>query len=410
MNAICRVISVASILALLCSCGGDRGEKPAGGESDEQLTARQKRQIEALEALAYVQGDRPARAETNVTRHDRSRAWPGINLYTSEHAPGAYLIDMEGEILHEWKIAEEGEEGSRPIIRRAKLYENGDLLALLENAALIRLDRESRVLWELRENVHHDFDVAADGTIYTLGRKASVFPEFDPEEPILNDYIVIVDPGGTVRKRISLLDALKRSTCCDRYLPAGRAGDAFHSNTIEILDGRFETRHGAFRAGNLLTSWRTPNAIGIIDVEAEEVVWALEGPFRKQHQPTLLENGNMLIFDNVDATRGERASRVIEIDPFSGDVVWEFFHTEEFPFFTRTGGSNQPLPNGNVLITETREGRAFEVTPERDVVWIFTNPARVGTEDLAMARLFNMQRLPLDFPTEWSTGERPPID
>ena len=36
-------------------------------------------------------------------------------------------------------------------------------------------------------------------------------------------------------------------------------------------------------------------------------------------------------------------------------------------------GKHQPLPNGNILITETEGGRAFEVTPNGETVWSFVN-------------------------------------
>jgi len=37
-----------------------------------------------------------------------------------------------------------------------------------------------------------------------------------------------------------------------------------------------------------------------------------------------------------------------------------------------------PLDNGNLLIVDSQAGRAFEITPERRVVWEFRSPHRVG--------------------------------
>jgi hypothetical protein len=44
-------------------------------------------------------------------------------------------------------------------------------------------------------------------------------------------------------------------------------------------------------------------------------------------------------------------------------------------FGTRDWGNLQPLPNGNVLVTESRRGRVFEVTRETParVVWVYEN-------------------------------------
>ena len=36
------------------------------------------------------------------------------------------------------------------------------------------------------------------------------------------------------------------------------------------------------------------------------------------------------------------------------------------------------LANGNLLITESMQGRAFEVAPDRSIVWEYRNPAEAG--------------------------------
>jgi len=36
-------------------------------------------------------------------------------------------------------------------------------------------------------------------------------------------------------------------------------------------------------------------------------------------------------------------------------------------------GKHEWLPNGNLLITEARKGRAFEIDPQGNIVWEFVN-------------------------------------
>ena len=122
--------------------------------------------------------------------------------------------------------------------------------------------------------------------------------------------------------------------------------------------------------------------------------WALSGQWLRQHQPTLLANGRILLLDN----QGHRGmSKVIEIDPFTQEIAWSYQGDADNPFSTRTGGSVQRLPNGNTLVTESDSGRAFEVTAQRRVVWIYHNGARAGAHGEFVANLCEVVRLPVDF-------------
>ena len=338
-----------------------------------------------------------------MTLHIPGRTSPAYNLYSAEHAPRVFLLDMEGRLLHMWEVRGEGRPET-PSLRRFRLFPNGEMLILLEGEGLVRLDRDSKLLWHYDGPVHHDFQISDNGTIYVLTRESAMYPAYNDTDPIRNDFVTILSPDGEVRRKISLLAALERSTCCKRLLRRTLKGDAFHSNRLELLDGRLSDQHPAFRSGNVLTSWRNLNAIGIIDLEKEMVVWS-RGGFRRQHHPTVLDNGNLLVFDNQDFRRGSEQSRVIEIDPRSGEVQWEFHSTPDFPFFTRTGGAAMPLPNGNKMIIETRKGRAFEVTRSGEVVWIYVNPARVKKGRAEISRIFDLQRLPPDQPLDWLVGE-----
>ena len=90
-----------------------------------------------------------------------------------------------------------------------------------------------------------------------------------------------------------------------------------------------------------------------------------------QHEPSALDNGNILIFDN----RGDNGdSRVVEFDPLTNKSEWVFTGSDERRFYTETCGTCQRLPNGNTLITESEAGRAFEVSPNKLIVWEFVSP------------------------------------
>jgi outer membrane protein assembly factor BamB len=242
--------------------------------------------------------------------------------------------------------------------------------------------------------------VLPDGDILVLTREAHVVPEFDPERPVLEDFVTLLDREGREKRRFSLLEALDRSPF--RALAAAaraRRGDVLHTNSLEVLGQVGAGLPAAFRAGRLLVSSRTLSFIGVVDPEREELLWTMQGAFREQHDPKLLPSGRILLFDN--AGRGVDASRVLELDPATGATLWEFGGTPAAPFVSRTCGTAERLANGNTLVTESDSGRAFELAPDGAIVWEFWNPERAGPEGEFIATLFEVVRLAPDFPRDW---------
>lgn len=373
------------------------------------------RAIAALNGVGYAGGVELAPDSSGVTRHVRERAFAGTNFYNSGHASTAVLMDMDGKVLHTWHAdarevwPEEPTSASLQFWRRAFLRENGDVLAIWEGHSLIKLDRHSNLLWKSRCSAHHDLEVLANGDILVLTRKAHVVPTFDAERPVLEDFVTLLDANGKEKKSFSLLAALQRSDypALERHMrnrfgqgrdPLAQNGDLMHTNSLAVLDGQLAAQVPAFRAGNLLVSSRPLSFIAVVDPEREEFVWTLSGAFREQHDPRFLANGNLLLFDNTG--RGGFSS-VRELDPVSGATRWEYHGTPQAPFFSRTCGTAQRLPNGNTLITESDGGRAFEVTSAGEIVWEFWNPERAGDRREFIATLLEMVRLAPDQALDW---------
>jgi len=55
----------------------------------------------------------------------------------------------------------------------------------------------------------------------------------------------------------------------------------------------------------------------------------------------------------------DNMSSFIEFDPLTMEIIWEYRGEEKDEFFSLASGSNQRLPNGNTLITESDQGRAL---------------------------------------------------
>jgi len=373
--------------------------------------------VERLESIGYAGGSIAATGVEGVTVHDRTRVRDGLNLLTSGHRAEAELMDMDGRILHTWskdfwEIWPKYPFRRNPNTkywRKVHLFENGDLLAIYEGLGMVKLDRQSRVLWKSPCRAHHDLEVLADGRIVTLTRRVTrdPFGQGPGLRLILEDFITILDPGGRLLKEVSLLDCFKRSpvylTMLRQYLESHPTRkDPFHTNTIRVLDGRLADQVPYFRKGRVLISLRFLNLVAVVDLDERRIVWSRLGSFKGQHDTQILENGHLLLFDNLGL--GE-SSRVLEVDPATLDVLWSYEGTADHPFFSETCGTVQRLPDNDTLITESDPGRAFEVTPDGTIVWEYRSPHRSGDHRQFVATLFELERLPPGFSAAWIAPE-----
>jgi hypothetical protein len=150
---------------------------------------------------------------------------------------------------------------------------------------------------------------------------------------------------------------------------------------ITPQDMRHEWTHGNTVAetaeGHILVSFRNISTVVMIERATGNILWQIGGPpLAQQHDPRPLPNGNILIFDNGTHRHDHPAtfSRVIEVDPKTTAIVWEYFDQSLFEFFSPYISGAQRLANGNTLICEGCHGRIFEVTQGGEVVWEYVNP------------------------------------
>lgn len=389
----------------------------------------------ALYEKLNVQRDRFA---TDLWVHERNdrrgvtvqseRMQPGATLYTGGDAPKAYLIDAGGRVLHEWglpfsEVWDKSAAVRAPVpddhthFHKAHVFPNGDLLAVYTGVGdspfgygLVKFDRDSKVVWKNLDHFHHDFDLAEDGRIYGLTHAYRKTPlegveHFKP--PVLDDYLVILSPEGEIQTRISLLDIFNDS----RYrrllwrVAYYSMEDPLHTNGVEVLSREEAEFLGGkipgAAEGQVLLSFRELDGgtLALIDPEEKRIVWATRGPWLAQHDPDILPSGNILMFDNYGHYGEEGESRVIEVDPANGAVVWAYTGDRENPLQSRIRSDQERLPNGNTLITESDGGRLVEVTPEGEIVWEFVNPVRGGKDDKLIPVVSSAQRIAPDYLT-----------
>lgn len=349
-------------------------------------TSQDAADVDHLRALPYAGfSSRTAQeGRVGVVIFDRSRSGPGFNLYSNRSLCNARLIDPRGRVVRAW-----GDAKSRHW-SNVELLENGDLLVLGSQAGrlplsppehyIMRLAWDGSERWRQVIGAHHDAERLSDGRIAVLTQRYRSLPGL-PEGVVLKDNAVayLRSADGAMLEEHSLYDLLatrpdilaiqevEPSTLHRRQIV-----DLLHANSLEhVQHDRFSSRSPLFEPGNVLVSFRHQDVVAIFDLRAGELVWAWgRGELSGPHDATLLDNGNILIFDNG---LGRGWSRVVEVDPLAREVVWQFRAPTPTDFYTESRGSSQRLGNANTLIANSDNGGAFEVTPEGDVVWRFFN-------------------------------------
>jgi len=321
-------------------------------------------------------------------------------LYCNRLTGDAFLIDVTGKIVHRWMWSPKRKKDSEPDIMLddyAFMTENGDLLVMKKFMEVLHLTWNSRVRWKKALDIHHDIVQALDGSLYVLLREhrdyRGLYVRFDiiahlTEEGKEIDRWYAYDHLPELRAVFdnrwfldTILDSAPPSTERGRWAK-GRVKSArerkqpfdyFHINTITVIPSTsLQDSDPRFRAGNLLTCFRNINQIAIMEKDTYRVLWTWgEGQLEWPHHPTMLENGHILLFDNGV---NRKYSRVVELDPLTDAIVWQYVAEKKRSFYSDTRGSAQRLPNGNTLICESNRGRAFQVTEGGDVVWEWLNP------------------------------------
>ena len=343
-----------------------------------------------------------------------------VNFYAHGAGIGILIVDMNGNVVHEWPIS---------VLREPKLLKNGNILVshvtvddrrtpLIRRGRIQEFNWDGQPVWELEpplEALRAEAHSSLTGGILAIrlenGNSICVH-----KEPVPWQYMKeIADPARRNRADYNA-DCLREVTPSgeavwewkgyehidmNRYLDIDPSQNWTHFNSLQALPENkwYDGGDVRFRPGNLLMSPRTLGFVFIVDKGTGDIVWRTDGrvALSGQHAPRMIEKGNpgegnIIVFDNgvppLSYVYQAGKSRVLEINPVTYDVPWTY--ENGYRFFAAFTANAERLPNGNTLICESFASRVFEVTMEGEIVWecVFA-PERTG--------LGTAYRFPYDF-------------
>ena len=354
------------------------------------------------------------------------RTWKDFQGFPNKMLPGGHLMGSLGRRREQY--------GYQDMADVTEIDWDGNVVWSFNQKEFIKDDEKE--YWLARQ--HHDYQREGNPVgYYAPGMECQthsgntlilchedVYNKRISDNRLLDDVIVEVDWEGNIVWKWNVSDHFSelgfdemQKTVLFRnpnYHPIGKEGqsDWMHINSMSVLGPNkwYDAGDERFHPDNIIWDARETNILAIISKETGKIVWKIGPDFtasrelRKigqiigQHHAHMIPKGlpgegNILVFDNggwagygapcrtsKDGTKVDKRdySRVIEIDPVTLKVVWEFTGNVwggmipsigNTKFYSQLISSAQRLLNGNTMITEGSDCRMFEVTPDKEVVW-----------------------------------------
>jgi hypothetical protein len=351
----------------------------------------------------------------------------------------------------------------------------GRIIGHEHSADLAIVDWDDKIVWSYpKAGMHHDFQREGNPVGYYVPGLEPKMPNGKTlilsnkivknrrisDKPLLDDIINIVDEQGKIiwqwlasnhiEEMGFSIEARNTMYRHPNYVqsrtPGLVGGDWIHINSASWLGPNkwYDQGDERFHPDNIIYNGRQTNTTGIIDHKTGKIVWHLGPDFESTKElreigctvglhhahmvpKGLPGEGNILIFDNggfsgygapnptspygINNARRDY-SRIVEIDPLTMKVVWEYDankggYRDLAKFYSDYVSSSQRLPNGNTLITEGAYGRLFEVTPEGETVWEYISPYYQEKENYNM--VYRAYRVPYDYVPQLKVPTEVPI-
>ncbi|WP_209507458.1 arylsulfotransferase family protein [Ruegeria sp. HKCCSP335] len=339
----------------------------------------------------------------------------------------AWIMSRDGNVLKTWEYDPKilfsetefkaffGYTDERAIyIQGSEIDSKGNLIVTFQgtntfpyHVGVAKFDKESNLLWKHIDNSHHWPTVGPDGRVYLPSAKLDPVSEtiLDLDEPMKCTYGAVYQEGVRIRDvdganlAVHNLDTLVRDSNMRGLAFSVRDDcDPYHVNGIDLLNEASAAMIDGANPGDLVVSLRSSSTLIIMNSQTGKIIKVFFGPMVAQHSPSVMPNGEILIFDNLGAGAGEErvGTRILALDPLTENYRTIFPIKDKDatpPFSSIAEGAVNVSPDGSrILVAETLGGRVFEVNIKTgDILWKYDEISDIapflGEEGPKLARL-----------------------
>ncbi len=309
-------------------------------------------------------------------------------------------VDWEENVLWEYTLSDSTARMHHDFV----LMPNGNLLLLawevISGEEAISLGRDTTLLPDgvLWGEFILEIDRETKQTVWEWHAKDHLIQDFDDsksnfgiisEHPELLNFNVTGGPTADGGKNWMHINSIDYNPMMNQILI-----NSFFLSELYIIDHSTTTQEAAShsggasgKGGDILYRWGNPSNY---DHGDNRTIFG--GHHAHWIPPGLPDEGKIMFFNNGNGRPDGSYSSVDIINPpvddyatgqyiytegvayFPQSAEWTFSASPVESFYSRFLSGAQRLPNGNTFICSGANGRFFEITPDKNIVWDYINP------------------------------------
>lgn len=282
----------------------------------------------------------------------------GLNILSEEHS-GDYTAKSNFRLVH-------------PLIMK----DSG--LVFNNSSGLYGVDSCSESNMFVDGTFHHSNELDHEGNIWA---PSVMYPHsFEQLAKFRDDAIAKISPAGEVLFKKSIAEILVENGYRG-LLAVGDDDDPIHINDIQpaLTDSDY------WQKGDLFMSLRQRSTVMLYRPSSNKILWLKTGPWMNQHDVNFVNEHTISVFGNdvIDIKNGRRlfdGHNSVYFYDFKTNVVSEPYQKimKEMEVKTLTEGRGTPLPDGDLFLDESNNGRILRVSKDK-VQWEYVNRIDEGT-------------------------------
>jgi hypothetical protein len=263
------------------------------------------------------------------------------------------------------------------------LLTDGSIVFNMEMSPLIKINKDSKIVWTSNGSFHHSLEQDAQGNIWapSLIEHSKFLRHVLPG---LKDHAITeISPDGKMLLQKSVAEILDENGYRGLLLGGAYETDLLHLNDVQPA----LTTTKYWNKNDLLISVKNKSTVFLYRPSTNKIIWLKTGPWLNQHDPDFIDSTRIGIFGNdvvrsssegfTDAvsmetsTNGNNHEYIYDFKTNTVDTPYnEFFKKAKIT--TQTEGQSDILSNGDLFVEETNNNRLLRGN-KTEIIWQYVD-------------------------------------